>query len=200
MSRLAFNIAVAAFILFVAGNGHAQAAEKAPAYDTFHLVRTRNMFDPNRRPSRVDASASQKSSTLGKQSRGSMLMLTGTMVTAGKTLAFFSGTRAEFSRVISVGDTIADCKITAIKLTAVDMERAGKSTPLAVGQQLQIDGSPSDVPVEETPAVTGAPADPSAPNTAGPAAADSTSSSAPTNDKNEILRRMMERRAKELSK
>ena len=172
----------------------AQAVEKAPGFDTFRLMRTRNMFDPNRLPARTETAPTRSGSPV-RENRSSSLSLTGTMVAEGKTLAFFNGTRTDYAKVLSVGDTIADCKITAIQPTQIEMERGGKRAVLAVGQQLQIEGVPSNVTVEETapatPAPGTAPADPSAPALAAPPA---------SNDKSDVLRRMMERREKEMNK
>ncbi len=176
----------------------AGAAEKVAGYDSFKLIRTRNMFDPNRKPVRVDSTAR----TAARPNRNSSLTLTGTMATEGKALAFFDGTRADYRKVLTVGESIADGKITAIKATQIELERAGKPVVLAVGQQLQIDGAPSDVAPEEPAVATptegsATPADPAAPVATATAPA-----SAPpnANEPNEVLRRMMERRQKEMSK
>ena len=180
-----------AALLLLAG---AQAVEKAPGFDTFRLMRTRNMFDPGRRPARTDT-ASAARTVAAPQSRNSTLSLTGTMVTEGKTLAFFNGTRSDYAKVLAVGGAVADCKITAIHPTQVEIERGGKASVLAVGQQLVIEGAPSDAPPPEPapataaePAPGAAPGDPAAP------------APAVSNDKSEVLRRMMERREKEMNK
>ena len=193
--KTAFRSA-AVLVLLLAGNAGAQAAEKVAGFDAFRLMRTKNMFDPNRRPARTETASAQRPAP-ARENKSSSLTLTGTMVTEGKTLAFFTGTRADYSKVLSVGDTIADCKITAIKPTEVEMERGGKPGALAVGHQLQIEGAPSDVPAEEpgaaAPAPGAPPADPAAPGA--PATAPAVS-----NDKSDVLRRMMERREKEMTK
>ena len=194
--KTAFHFA-AALALFFAGNAGALAAEKVAGFDAFRLMRTKNMFDPSRRPARTETASAQRPAP-ARENKSSTLTLTGTMVTEGKVLAFFAGTRADYSKVLSVGGTIADCKITAIKATEVEMERGGKPGALVIGHQLQIEGAPSDVPAEEpasgAPPIAGAPpADPAAP--AGP-----TAGPAPSNDKSDVLRRMMERREKELNK
>ena len=213
MNRRAFHFLAAAAVLLVAAETGAQAVEKVAGYDTFRLVRTRNMFDPNRKPVRVETPTTQRPSTPVRQNRSSSLSLTGTMVTDGKVLAFFTGTRADYSKVVSIGDTIADGKITAIRPAEVELERAGKATVLAVGNQLQIEGLASDTPVEETPApvpaTAASPAAPAIPDPAGgptipaaptPGTTPPASAPATNTDKSDVLRRMMERRAKEMSK
>ena len=178
----------------------AQAAEKVAGFDAFRLLRTKNMFDPNRRPARTETASAPRPAPV-RENKSSSLTLTGTMVTEGKTLAFFTGTRADYSKVLTVGGTIADCKITAIKPTEVEMERGGKPGALAVGHHLQIEGAPSDVPAE-APAPAPAPVagDAAAPPTDPAAPAGPTAGPAPSNDKSDVLRRMMERREKEMNK
>ena len=174
--------------LFFAGNAGAQAAEKVAGFEAFRLMRTKNMFDPNRRPVRSETGSARNTAPV-RENKSSTLSLTGTMVTEGKTLAFFSGTRADYSKVLAVGGTIADCKITAIKATEVEMERGGKPGVLAIGHQLQIEGAPSDLPAAEPD-----------PDPAAPAPAPGAAAPAPSNDKSDVLRRMMERREKEMTK
>ncbi len=187
-------------LLGLAGIVISTAAEPAQGFKTFHLIQTRNVFDPNRRPSRVEI-PTQRTSTTKTRSRSNSLSLTGTMVTTGKSLAFFNGSRSEYSKVIGVGDSVADFKVAAINAMQVELEKDGKRTSIAVGSQLTLEGStvetvstepgaPSD-DAPETPTdatTTGAPNPPSAPAPAG------------SDDKNDVVRRMMERREKEMKK
>ena len=182
----------------------ADAAEAAKGYDAFRLMRTRNIFDPNRKPVRVEAPRPSAPRT-----RSSSFTLTGTMVRDGRSLAFFSGTRSEFSKVIGVGDSVANYKIASIEPSQVELEHDGKKLTLAIGQPFKIEPQPGD-PVEpdepedaaktegtegtKTTDGTSAPATPGAPPNAPPPASGS------GNSKDEIMRRMMERRAKEQGK
>jgi hypothetical protein len=187
-----------------------RAADKVPGYDTFRLLKARNMFDPNRRPVRVEPPPSQRSAAGPQRPRSSSLALTGTMVTEGRSVAFFSGDRSDYNRVISVGDTVADCKVTAIKPREVEVERGGKTSVLAVGNRIQIEGATPDIaPEEPAPAPPGPPTEgppapgAPAPGTPGPdAPAPAATDAAPpaAKDVNDVLRRMMERREKEMSK
>ena len=160
---------------------------KSEGYDAFRNVRSKNIFDPNRRGPRIETPPTATSSPTS--SRGRALALTGTMVTDGKALAFFSGSAAEGSRVISVGNSVANYKLTAIATNQVSLEREGKALVLDVGRQISFEstsGEPAAVgPIAESTTqspteTTGLPTLP-----------------AGSGDKSEILRRMMERRAKE---
>lgn len=170
---------------------HGQAAPKG--YDAFSLVRTRNIFDSNRRAARNEPPPDSRSSVGAP--RPSSFTLTGTMVAEGRSLAFFSGSRSEYSKVIPVGEVVAGYKVVAITPMQAELERDGKRMVLAVGHRFQIEGS-SDEP--SGPETSGPEASP-APTPPDPNAA-ATPAPAPTSDKTEILRRMMERRQKEMSK
>ncbi|MEA3211989.1 MAG: hypothetical protein QOE70_5046 [Chthoniobacter sp.] len=189
-------LAAAAPLLGAEKTAPSPPAKKGSSFDDFHLVRTRNIFDPNRRSTRTDAPP-PRASTSPVQTRPNFLALTGTMVSEGRTLAFFSGSRTDYSKIISVGESVADFKVIRITPIQVELQRGDKASVLAVGNQIALEGS-SPVPVSTTTSAAppeGAPAAPDA-----PAGATAASAPPPTNDKTEILRRLMERRQKEISK
>ena len=183
-------------------------------YNAFKLVRTRNIFDPERRPIRTDAPATtaSKSGSSSNSSRVSRITLTGTMVTAGRSLAFFSGSQNEF-KVLPINDKISGFTIKAITSAYVDLEKDGKPYNLAVGRQLTLDGQnisftspppPSDdsssAPPAPAPSGTDSGSAPTATsNTPSPSNPASPAPPAAGGDKAEILRRMMERRQKEVT-
>ena len=170
-----------------------RAADVGKGYEAYKVVRTRNIFDPNRKPVRE---APPPRVSTSSRPRSSTFTLTGTMVREDRSLAFFGGSRSEFSKVISVGDSVANYKITAIQPAQVELEHEGKKMTLAIGKPFQIEGKPGD-PVEAEPVEEAAPPDgtngsaPPAPAAAPPAGGDA---------KSEIIRKMMEKRAKEMGK
>ena len=173
----------------------ASGADGAKGYEAYKRVRTRNIFDPNRKA--VREAAPQNAPP--PRSRTSTFTLTGTMVREGRSLAFFSGSRSEFSKVISVGDSVANYKITAIAPAQVELEHDGKKLTLEIGKPFQIEGSPGEPePPEEPAAAPDATNEPNATDASAPGAPPSVPAGA--DPKNEILRRMMERRAKEMNK
>lgn len=171
------------------------AADRGNGYDAYKVVRTRNIFDPNRKAVREVPPKNAPA----PRSRSSTFTLTGTMVREGRSLAFFSGSRSEFSKVIGVGDSVANYKITAIAPAQVELEHDGKKLTLEIGKPFQIEGSPGEPePPEEPAAEANATNEPNA--TDAPPPASPTETPASTDPKAEILRRMMERRAKEMNK
>jgi hypothetical protein len=165
----------------------AQAPAQKRGFEAFQGIRTRHIFDPDRRGPRVE---SAPSTTATK--RPDFLALTGTMVTSGKTLAFFIGSRTEFNKVLAVREKIADYTVAAITPSHVELEKEGKPLTLAIGKQLAMDGSGN---VSES---TGASSAASSSTT--PAGADMAPPPGVPADKAEVLRRMMERRNQEVSK
>ena len=184
---------VVAFLAAMLALAGAQAAD-AKGYDAFKGVRTRNIFDPNRKAVRLEASRSSEP----RKPRSSSFTLTGTMVREGRSLAFFSGSRSEFSKVISVGDSVANYKVTTIEPGQVELERDGKKLTLAIGKLFQIEsapGAPPEPDEPEEPAKTE--------GTEGTKTTDAAAPPAPPaggDAKSETMRKMMEKRAKEMGK
>jgi hypothetical protein len=180
-----FCLADAAFI---------RAQEPAPGYTAFRMVRTRNIFDPDRRPGRSENSSRPQTTTAA--SRSNFIALTGTMVSEGRALAFFAGSQSDYHKVIGESGTIADFKIARVTPKGVELVRDGKSLTVEVGRQVLLDGAggettvvaPIDAgalatPVNGEPAPGRSPAEPGVPG-----------------DKSDLLKRMMERRQQEMSK
>ncbi len=179
-------------LLLLAGTAGAQVtAPAAQGYDAFRLMQTRNIFDPNRQgPVRSDEAPPPRQNTI---TRPNSILLTGAMVTESKTLAFFSGSRPEYSRIIPVGEKIADFTVKKISAAEVELEHAGKAIVVPVGASVPLQGtSAAGMIMEPLPpgASAAAPASTAPPVNAPPP---------PTGDKAEILRRMMERCQKEMS-
>ena len=211
---------LAASILLALPLVHAEPAKPAPSpaasvpslrqtYDSFRLVHTRNVFDPDRRPVRPATNTPNLSPT----TRADYAALTGTMLSADKSYAFFSGSRPEFNKVLVVREKIANATIAGITALNIEIERDGKRTTVAVGQTVPFDNqtAPGVPPVEapETaPSTTTAASTPAtSPGATTPAAARpltgatttaSTAPKGPPANLDEIRRRMMEKRQQEL--
>ncbi len=166
--------------------------QRARGYSAFKLVQTLNIFDPDRRPLPGTATAAAPAKGAAVKAGESSIVLTGTMISGSKALAFFTGSDPADNKVLHAKDTIGDFTIASISSTHVDLDRGGKSITLAVGKKLSADGAITAAP--DAPSAT-PDADPGKPPGAEEAAAPSAPGSA-----DEIRRRMMERREKELSK
>jgi hypothetical protein len=182
----------------------AAAQENAKGYNAFRTVRSRNIFDPQRRAMRTESTTTTVVTTAR---RPSFIALTGAMVTDDRALAFFSGSPSDYNKVLRAGESIADFKVATVNPKGVELARDGKTIALNVGQQIPLEGANAGVPTAMSFESNAAP--PSGSNafsssSAGSGSSSSSSPGAPSNsvggDKNEILRRMMERREKEGSK
>lgn len=182
---------LALFLIVLAAAVDAPAQQPAPAYDTFRLVRLRNMFDPDRRGLRGDAPAATAPRAGGPLPN--YITFTGAMVTNGRKLAFFSGARPEYNRVIGPRDRIADFVVNDVSDGQVELRLGDKTMIVAVGQNVPLTGSAAagqpglQPPPEAAPVVSAPP--PSV-----------TASAPPAGGSEDVLRRMMERRQKEIAK
>jgi len=180
--RFYFMILAILFLLtLTVGAATPQAPARKQSYDSFRLVQTRNIFDPERRPNAGGAPPQQAA-----PSGADYVALTGIMMTTEKTLAFFSGSRPEYSKVLSVSGTIAGTTVTKIATANIEVERDKKTITVAVGQTVPLDGSvpvAAPVPTISTPSTSGS----GVPLISGL-----------PSDKEALLRRMMERRQQEL--
>lgn len=175
----------------------ASAAEKPQGYDAFELIRTRNIFDPNRRA--VKKESEQTRAVAPSRPRSVHLALTGTMVTDGRALAFFSGSRSEFNKIVKVGEKIGDFTVAAISAGQVDLKQGETPTVLAVGNRLQLEGTEADAAEPEPTPTDATPVAASPTSSTGTATPSAAPPPAPGNA-SEILKRMMERRAQEMKK
>lgn len=162
-------------------------------FEGYKLVRTRNVFDPDRRPPIAPGQATPAPAPI---QQSDYIALTGTMLNAGKALAFFSGTRAEFNKVLGVRDSIAKATITSISVAGVEVDRGGTKITVAVGQTLPLDNSAPTAAPAPQPVVSAAAAAVSAgtaasTTAAAPAAA---TAAAMTARQQETMKRMMEKR------
>lgn len=178
-------------LLALAAAVTARAEPPAPSYDAFRLVRLRNLFDPDRRGPRGDAAASTAPRAGGPLPN--YLTFTGAMVTNGRKLAFFSGARPEYNRVIGPRDRIADFVVNEVSDGQVELRLGDQKIIVAVGQNVPLTGSSAASQPGLQPPPEAAPAPPVA-TSAGAAPAPSAGGA------DEVLRRMMERRQKEIAK
>lgn len=150
--------------------------------DSFRVITDRNIFNANRtgRRERNEAPAP----------RVDTITLVGTMDYEKGEFAFFDGSNADNRKALHVGQTIAQFTVSKIERDGVELESAGKTLKMSIGQQLRKpEGADwtlvgADV-VRSEAATANASADPAAP-AAIPA------------DASDVVRRMMEQRQKQL--
>jgi type II secretory pathway component PulC len=199
--------AIAAMMMMLFAQEASAAEQVVKGFESFKLVRTRNIFDPNRQP--IQTESAQRPPPPPRPPAPNQLALNGAMVTADTSFAFFGGTRDDYRKVLGVGATIAGFNIKSIAPSQVELERNGKTIVLAVGQQISPEAE-APTPTTQTqpppeqaqpapPAAGAAPATDTAVPPPGGEPAASAAPGAPA-DRNEILRRMMQRRQQETSR
>lgn len=168
----------------------AQHPSLVKGFDAYPMVRTRNMFDPDRHPMDTAAPAGQATVAPTSPKAADYVALTGILLSGDKALAFFSGSRTDYDEVIPVNTEIAGAKVTKISSSSIEVDRNGKKVVVAVGQTVPFDDSPPGVPPVSLSDAAPAPAPPP----------EGSPSAAPTLPANltDIIRRMMERRQHEL--
>jgi len=161
-------------------SGSKPASRSAPVtFDAFRLLVERNIFNPGR---------VGRSLPTVETPRDEFISLVGTMHSDQGLVAFFDGSAADSRRTVTVGGTIDQYTVTEVDQAGVVLALKNKRFGLKVGQQLRRppggEWTAQEIPVA-TPAPVAAGITPTAP--AIPA------------DASETLRRLMEKRQKQLN-
>ncbi len=149
----------------------------------------RNIFDATRQPVRVQPPRVEtpKAAPPKKDS----LKLTGNLLRPGKSVAFFAGSSPEMSGVLTDGESLGEFRIAEIlPAEVVLVNQDGETFRLAVGEGLLRIG---DADWQKSSGEIYSSIPPSAPASA------TTGKEAPKEDVNDVMRRLMERRKKELN-
>lgn len=170
-------------------NAPAAAAQAANSFQDFRIIAERNIFNQNRSRStgRRDTPPPKAAPVIHA------LSLVGTMSFEKGNFAFFDGTRTEFKKSFKEGESIAGYEIKEINPASVRIANQTNQFELKVGQQLRReDGSEwqlSSAPLPTQTAVTDSSA----------STGTNSASSAESGSEDEALKRLMEKRAKEIN-
>ncbi len=188
-TRLSFRCWKAWVVVAVAmANGFAAPSQETNRtgqadFSAFQTIGERNIFNLNRTARRRGRNQ--------KQQVGDAFCLVGTMSYEKGAFAFFDGTGSEYRKVLQKAGAIAGYKVLEITPTSVKLEIGGKQVTMKVGTQMRHEDrgdwqlvANSELPV--SPAEDVAPAD-----------GDTTSNSS-SDEPNDVLKRLMQRREQEL--
>lgn len=114
----------------VAGNEPAAAAQ---SYEAFKLIADRNIFDPTRGPRRA---SSENRAASERPAKTETFSLVGVGLDGDRAVAFFLGPDSQY-KALKPADTIAGFKIVEITLNAVRLEHEGKTIELGVLKQMK---------------------------------------------------------------
>ncbi len=157
-------------------------------YSDFQVIAQRNIFDPNRYPSRGPRPRSEN--------RGApTFSLSGTMSYRKGMYAFFSGTSEEYQKALQQGGTIAGYTVTKIDFNGAQLQNGGKKVDMKVGSAMRQegDGWVLSLPGQwnETPVADTTSSSTGTDTNASETPAVSLPSSGPTSD---VLKRLMQQR------
>ncbi|HOY58962.1 MAG TPA: hypothetical protein PK640_12630 [Verrucomicrobiota bacterium] len=202
-----FSMSVGILALIAWGGPVAPAAEGADAssqdnYGGFRIISERNIFNANR-----SGRASHRPRETPRPSRVDTLALLGTMSYEKGQFAFFDGSDSRYHATLKPGETIADLKVLDIGANHVKLDVQGNRLELKVGSQLrrEDDGEWKVAPRDESPGGWAArPATASSdsasarPTESSRTESGSTGSSGSSSDTSEALKRLLEKREKEM--
>ncbi len=192
--------------LAVAGNFSARAQSNNSPGDADYakfssFITDRNIFDPNRVPHNTHSAPTRTRTRTRTRSAGTpFIALVGTMSYEKGLFAFFNANDSEMKKILAVGDEIAGYTVKEISASAVTLaDKDKKEITMKIGDQMHQDGSAwklsddssGSAPASETPATTEA-GNSSTDATESPATAPSANL-----EGNDILKKLMEKRAKE---
>jgi hypothetical protein len=199
-------IPAAAAVAVLAGISLLRAADgEGDSWDEYRLLIDRNIFLRYRRRPTTRAPA-PRPVTRGPRDSDYDIVLTGVGRHDGEYVAFFEDTASEVTGRIRVGEAVGRGKVRAITLDAVDYERDGSVRRIEIGYALRGGRFVREAPTVAPPPAT-QPSEPASPTT-GPATAPAEPAREPRatprpsgagdSDIADILKKMRERREKEL--
>lgn len=162
--------------------------DSGPTFDSFKIITTRNIFNPNRSPGYVRPDPSRRT-----RPAVDSIALVGTMSYAKGKFAFFDGSSSQYKKVLEPGANIAGYTLKDVTATTVTLAANGKDFEMKVGSQLRNEAgagwrlsSRIESPAGDDSGSTNAPA----------AAAAAPVGSSP--QQNDVIKRLMQLRQQEL--
>jgi hypothetical protein len=132
----------------------------APPFDSYKIIIERNIFDSNRVAAPAPGQLAPK-----VEAPPERITLTGVFLSGRKCVAFFEGSRSDYTGAVSQGDTIAGLKLVEVGFNQVKLALKDQTIELPVtyqmerkeGKQWQVSASAAplmDIPTTETSSAT----------------------------------------------
>jgi hypothetical protein len=183
-------------------SGWTAFAESPPSsdqgFDAFRIIVKRSIFDPARRSDEPRRSREPKPATPEFEPPPiERLILLGVLINGPEIIAFFDGSESDYRVPVLLGGTIAGQRIAEIRTDSVKLEGGGRTISLPVGLSIRRQGSePWEVDYAVQPSFSSEIA--SANTSESGVRGDSEDKRPEDTSSDDIRRRMMERRKKEL--
>ncbi len=190
--------------MLLAGGVAVFAQTKAPArtdFSSFKIVPDRNIFNPNRTSRRATTVEVRKAPMIES------FALVGTMSYEKGDFAFFDGTSSQFRKSAKLGDAIAGYKVLEITPKGVKLATVTNQIEMSIGMQLRREDEGEWALSAQSGTFASGANGSSARTTPSPGTSDTESTSgAPTEaapgssgGEDEVLKRLMQKREKELN-
>ncbi|MBN1676048.1 MAG: hypothetical protein JXR37_33700 [Kiritimatiellae bacterium] len=185
------RVAATALLALALAPSSAPGAPAPKTAESFPLLSRRNIFDPTRRPHQIVPTRSAPPRS--KPPETEYVALTGTLLYADKAYAFLAGSGSSFQPVVRLNERVAIYAVAEITTTNVVLAAGSARIVLPVGGRMlrRQDGGWEPAAGEAQSAAGGGAVTGPAP----PAADTGTAA-----DVNDLMKQMMERRKKELSR
>ena len=157
-------------------------------YNSFRIISERNIFNQTRAPHGQAPMSYRR--PVPTRTVSDSFSLVGTLAYATNRVAFFDSGNPDYHRALQLGEKIGGYKLVAVLPDSVALDAAGRPFEMKVGMQLRrfAEGGAQLATTNETYVAS----------TNASATAGSTTSGGPAVDANEVLRKLMEKRAQEL--
>ena len=165
------------------------------------FVADRNIFDPNRQPHYTASRSTRTRTTHSRSSSAPAFSFVGTMAYEKGLFAFFSGNSDELKQVLPAAGEIAGYTVKEISPASVVLESSDKKEKLElkVGDVMRQENGKWELsgPGEVSSATSSTPSPEASASSNSTDNAGSSSAPASASEPNDILKRLMEKRAKE---
>lgn len=186
-------------LAFAGGRATAQTnATPAADYSKFSkFITDRNIFDPNRQPHSTSTRTRTTRTTRTRSASAPSFSLVGTMAYEKGFFAFFSGNSDELKQILPASGKIAGYTVTDVSRGRAVLESSDKKQmlELKIGDVMREESGKWELTGQGEVPASSAPATPSSSTTSeSSGGGDAPAPAAPAND---VLKRLMEKRAKE---
>lgn len=164
-------------------------------YSAFKVIPERNIFNPNR----SSRGAGTPKTEPDKAPRIDSFALRGTMIYEKGSFAFFDGSNSDYRKVLTTSNSIAGFTLKDIDSDGVKLEKEGKAIQLAVGQQLKRQNE-GDWSVGEATNSTQSGASSGSSTSSSRSSTSGSETSSSSGSQSDVLKRLLEKREKELKK
>jgi hypothetical protein len=186
-SLVALLVMLFAFPMIAADSSSSTNSASASTFESFKIIAERNIFNQNRSARSARAEGARSKPVPVVQS----LSLVGTMSFEKGNFAFFDGSRPEYKKPLKAGETIAGYEIKEINPTGVRISNETNQFELKVGQQLRREADADwQISSGRESSVTN--------NSSSTSGTEDSSPTPASGSEDEALKRLMEKRAKEL--